>query len=839
MPKQASHPLQGKHDPKGSARGGAAPASAKPSASKPAKGKSTSPTAPSKAAAKAAAGRGGRGARSMPPPPILQGNWWTRLSPERRIDVFGIILALVGFLSLLSLLSNQNGTLTRWWVTGLRQAGGIGAFILPAGLLLWGGWLILRKIDRFPTPSGERLAGIILMYFNILAWLHLISGGGWELAAAGGGGGYGGAVIERLLVDGLGGAGAAILLSAWLILAVVMLLDISVTELFTFFRRIAEALLDRIDRERALVSERRAAAAEEPLLPLVDEPTSVPTSDISKLPTDFIPLPGRGEVVQQPLARSSGEVSSATGQARSTTAARTSSSQQAGANAGAARAQVQPQTPAWKLPVVAEILDPTVPEAVKTSIDQERGKLIETTLASFGAPAHVVETSHGPTVTQFGVEPDFVENRSGRMRVRVSKIVALADDLALALAASRIRIQAPVPGRNYVGIEVPNAEVSRVLLREVLESASFQKIHSPMRFALGKDVSGKSIAYDLASMPHLLIAGTTGSGKSVCVNSLLSSLLLHNTPAELRLILVDPKRVELTGYNGIPHLLSPVIVEAERVVGALQWVQREMDARYYRFAQVGARNIQDYNKKNSPALPFMLVLIDELADLMMLAPDETERSLTRLAQLARATGIHLVLATQRPSVDVVTGLIKANFPSRIAFAVASGVDSRVILDQPGAERLLGRGDMLFQAPDAPAPVRLQGVWVSDPEIQRLIDYWRLQDYNLRVTNQHPMNSASMAEPVNMDVPLSTPLNQAPLFDQELGAKQGDPIMDEAIKIVRQEGKASISMLQRKLRVGYTRAARLIDAMEEKGIVGPAQVTTQVRAILDMGDESEG
>jgi S-DNA-T family DNA segregation ATPase FtsK/SpoIIIE len=490
--------------------------------------------------------------------------------------------------------------------------------------------------------------------------------------------------------------------------------------------------------------------------------------------------------------------------------------------------------------VVAEILDPPTMEVLKSNVDQERGHLIEETLGSFGAPAHVVDISRGPTVTQFGVEPDFVETRSGRTRVRVGKIVSLADDLALALAAQRIRIQAPVPGRSYVGIEVPNSEVSRVMLREVIESEPFQKLRSPLRFAVGKDVSGRSVSYDLASMPHLLIAGTTGSGKSVCVNSILSCLLLHNTPTELRMILVDPKRVELTGYNGIPHLLAPVIVEAERVVGALQWVQREMDARYHRFAQVGARNIVEYNKKNQPILPYLLVLIDELADLMMLAPDETERSLTRLAQLARATGIHLVLATQRPSVDVVTGLIKANFPARIAFAVASQIDSRVILDQPGAERLLGRGDMLFQAPDSPAPTRLQGVWVSDPEIQRLIEFWRVQDYNLRLSQSglHPTQAefGTTAEPVSMDTPLSTPMQQAPLFDSEMGAKEGDPMLVEAIRVVRQEGRASISMLQRKLRVGYTRAARLIDSLEDQGIVGPAQPTSQVRAVLDMGDE---
>jgi S-DNA-T family DNA segregation ATPase FtsK/SpoIIIE len=351
-----------------------------------------------------------------------------------------------------------------------------------------------------------------------------------------------------------------------------------------------------------------------------------------------------------------------------------------------------------------------------------------------------------------------------------------------------------------------------------------------LSFALGRDVSGHPAAADMAAMPHLLIAGATGSGKSVCVNAILTSLLLYNTPDELRLVLVDPKRVELTGYNGIPHLLSPVVVEMERVIGALQWMTREMDRRYHTFAQVGARNIQDYNTRiktqgGGKPLPYLVVVIDELADLMMIAPDETERTITRLAQLARATGIHIVLATQRPSVDVVTGLIKANFPARIAFAVASNTDSRVILDQPGAERLLGRGDMLYQSPEAPAAARLQGVFVSDVEIHKLVDFWREQNtQNLPATPGGPVDSASS----------NVPLKQVPLFEDMSRVEQGDPLFTEAVDLVRREGRASVSMLQRKMRIGYTRAARLIDNMEEKKIVGTPQDATGVRPVLDYG-----
>ena len=347
-------------------------------------------------------------------------------------------------------------------------------------------------------------------------------------------------------------------------------------------------------------------------------------------------------------------------------------------------------------------------------------------------------------------------------------------------------------------------------------------------------MAGHPTVADLTAMPHLLIAGTTGSGKSVCVNSILTSFLLHNTPDDLRLILVDPKRVELTGYNGIPHLLAPVVVEMERVIGALQWMTREMDKRYHEFARIGARNIADYNARmvsqGGKKFPFLVVVIDELADLMMIAPDETERTITRLAQLARATGIHLILATQRPSVDVVTGLIKANFPARIAFAVASNTDSRVILDQPGAERLLGRGDMLYQAPDAPAPARLQGVFVSDNETQQLVEFWRAQVG----ASPYTMPGGAVDAPIASGVPLK----QTPLWEDMSPASDEDPLLQDSINIIRKEGKASVSMLQRKLRIGYTRASRLMDTLEEKGIVAAPEGMSQVRRVMDVEEPKE-
>ena len=379
--------------------------------------------------------------------------------------------------------------------------------------------------------------------------------------------------------------------------------------------------------------------------------------------------------------------------------------------------------PNWKLPILAEIMNSGSEEEISHDSIREQVEVIEHTLESFGAPAVVVDINQGPTVTQFGVEPQFLEMRSGkRTKVKVGKIAGLADDLALALAAHSVRVQAPVPGKGYVGIEVPNIATALVSLRDLMESAEFKKIKSPVRIGLGQNVAGQPISTDLTKMPHLLVAGTTGSGKSVCVNGIIACLLLQNTPEQLKFVMVDPKRVELTGYNGIPHLVAPVVVEMDRVIGVLQWAIREMENRYKRFADVGARNIVEFNKKmgrkKTEKLPYIVIVIDELADLMMLSPEETERGISRLAQMARATGMHMIIATQRPSVDVVTGLIKANFPARIAFAVASSTDSRVILDSTGAERLLGKGDMLFQSPDAAAPVRLQGCYVSEDELDR-------------------------------------------------------------------------------------------------------------------------
>jgi S-DNA-T family DNA segregation ATPase FtsK/SpoIIIE len=478
----------------------------------------------------------------------------------------------------------------------------------------------------------------------------------------------------------------------------------------------------------------------------------------------------------------------------------------------------------WNLPTT-DILDMTPEVSFSEADNQQRKKLIEDSLASYGVDARVVQINTGPTVTQFGVEPGWdIKYREikekdpdgnvtirreeiSRTRVKVERISSLANDLALALAAPTIRIEAPVPGKSIVGIEVPNTTSDMVSLRGVVETSTFQKLvtKTKMALALGKGAGGEAVAGDLTKMPHLLIAGATGSGKTVCLNTVICCLLLHNTPYDIRFILVDPNRVELTQYNSVPHLAVPVIVDTSKSLGALRWLCQEMDQRYQKLAAAGARHIEGYNKNKhgSEKLPYLVLIIDELADLMMAGFDEVEANLCRLAQLARATGIHLVVATQRPSVDVVTGLIKANFPTRISFAVTSQVDSRTILDGAGAEKLLGRGDMLYMPTEAAKPKRLQGCFLSDAEIERLVYFWGSQ-------------KGEGPDKLKMETLIAT----TPAGT--IGGHPRDPLLEQAKELSRQYNDVSTSFLQRKLHIGYPRAARLkeqLDAVLSEEISG--------------------
>ncbi len=737
---------------------------------------------------------------------------WFNLAPARQREIVGLLLLAVAGVTVLSLVSANQGAITETWLQVLRRLFGWGFVLVPLSLGAIGFWMVLDSLDEESEVGWERPLGGLLVFLVIIGLLHLfptllLPDDPRVLAEANRGGGLVGYALSRGLLISVGPLGAMVVLFAVLAIGLIMLFSLSLAELGAIVASLWHRVRHRVhDRDDDI---------------LIRGPNSSP-------PTPIEERPGLRERVMErvkespvgPRSRREGEVS--------TPASRLPAVPQ--------RRPLMPriiggQGPReWRLPAISDVLEANIDQELSQAEIRQKVQIIERTLREFGVPASVVEVNQGPTVTQFGVEPGYIERKVGgkvkRTKVKVSKINALADDLALALAASPIRIEAPVPGRSVVGIEVPNSDIHLVALRGVMESETFQQMEGGLKIALGQDVSGQPVATDLTRLPHLLIAGATGSGKSVCINSILACLLLQHTPEDLQLVLIDPKRVELINFDNIPHLVAPVVVDLERVVGVLQWATREMDRRYKLFAEVGARNIAAYNRQaveaGQPKLPYQLLVIDELADLMMISPDEVERLICRLAQMARATGIHLVIATQRPSVDVVTGLIKANFPARISFAVTSQVDSRVILDTVGAERLLGRGDMLWMAPDSSKLQRLQGCFVSDRELDRLVRYWK-----------------GMGPPPERRSALDGPGKpvQAALWAEEQDDEQAeeDPLWEDALEIVRKHQTASVSLLQRKLRIGYSRAARLIDVMEERGIVGPAR-GNQPRPLLQLDDE---
>jgi S-DNA-T family DNA segregation ATPase FtsK/SpoIIIE len=470
----------------------------------------------------------------------------------------------------------------------------------------------------------------------------------------------------------------------------------------------------------------------------------------------------------------------------------------------------------WKLPPISLLDSVTIKKERMQEEVKRNVRVIEGTLGTFGVEARVIGVNTGPAVTQYELQP--------AAGVQVRKIVTLQNDLSLALAAAPLRIEAPIPGKAAVGIEVPNKAASLVTIREGIESTGFRSGSLALPIALGNDVAGQAISGDLTRMPHLLIAGATGQGKSVCINALVCSLLLKSTPSQLRLLMIDPKRVELNGYNGLPHLATPVIVEAHAAASALRWAVAEMDRRYKLLSGEGVRNIVGYNQRaleqRARQLPYLVVVIDELADLMMVAAGEIEELVCRIAQLARAVGIHLVIATQRPSTDIITGLIKANIPSRIAFAVGSQVDSRVILDTGGAEKLLGRGDMLYQPVDAGKPTRIQGAFISDKEVEALVRFWKAQ-----------------GEPHYIDEVLDDSAGG------ELGGGQEterrlDPLFSRAARAVAAEGVASVSLVQRKFNVGYSRAGRIVDQLAEHRVVGGYQGSKSREVLMNLPDVDE-
>ncbi|MEG0371936.1 MAG: DNA translocase FtsK, partial [Clostridium sp.] len=443
----------------------------------------------------------------------------------------------------------------------------------------------------------------------------------------------------------------------------------------------------------------------------------------------------------------------------------------------------------------------------------ENAKMLEDTLQSFNVDAKIVQVRRGPSVTRYELHPS--------PGVKVSKIVNLADDLALSLATSSVRIEAPIPGKAAVGIEVPNKDVSPVALREVIESHEFSEFSSNLSFALGKDITGKCVVTDIGKMPHLLIAGATGSGKSVCINTLITSLIYKSSPDDVKMIMIDPKVVELSIYNGIPHLLIPVVTDPKKAASALYWAVNEMTDRYKIFAENNVRNIDGYNnlvksKSIGKKMPKIVIIIDELADLMMVAPSDVEDSICRLSQMARAAGLHLIIATQRPSVDVITGVIKANIPSRISFAVSSQTDSRTILDMGGAEKLLGRGDMLFLPVGENKPIRVQGAFISEEEVEAIVTF-------LTESSESKYSNEAMEKIERIKPETTTPIDEA------------DVLLGEAIQIAVDYGQASASMLQRRLRIGFNRAARLLEVMETRGIVGPQEGSKPRQVLISKED----
>jgi S-DNA-T family DNA segregation ATPase FtsK/SpoIIIE len=700
-------------------------------------------------------------------------------------EIISLLLMAVGAITLMNLLSvsQARGLLIDTWSMLLRRVFGYGSFLVALAMAGVGIVLLLRNLDFLRDIRRLRIAGTLLLFLAVLALLHFFYPDPLRVAQEGQGGGYIGWAISTALYTSLGDIGAFLVLLTALVAGTVLLINLSPREIrdkgSALLERLASLYRDQL-APRIEGLRKEVEAAEERPQPISREQ---PTVAAQEEPLVISPQPA------VEMARPSKRVREKEG----------------------------------RLPPLT-LLKETSLQAMSEAEVRRKLRIIEETLSSFGVPAKVVEVNQGPTVTQFGVEPGYVERRgpNGEMRsrkVRVSKISALSRDLALALAAAPIRIEAPVPGRPVVGIEVPNDNTSLVALRSVMESDQFQQLDSPLKIALGRDVSGHPVVASLEAMPHLLIAGATGSGKSVCINSSVTCLLFNNSPERLKLLMIDPKTVEMIHFNGLPHLVAPVVTDMEEVLYALRWVMAEMDKRYAVLSKAAARNIEDYNyEKLAPGeepLPYIVVAIDELADLMMMAPDEVERIICRLAQMSRATGIHLVLATQRPSVDVVTGLIKANFPARISFAVSSQVDSRVVLDTAGAEALLGQGDMLYMAPDSSKLARLQGCFVSDQEIDTVVQFWK--------------ESAPFAE-----------IASAPWGKVEslASAEEADELLDDAIDLLRGKRHASTSLLQRRLRIGYPRAARLMDQLEEEGVVGPPVSGGRRRDVLILEEDED-
>ncbi len=823
------------------------------------------------------------------------------IPPHLQRELIAVMLIVAAALIGLSLMAKDNVGLIGGVGDGLQAVFGVAAWVVPLALLAAAAMLFIagwRKIDRL---RWEMPLGLLLILCAIVGLIHLPTADKLTAAEEHLGGGYVGYYISSMVSTVAGNAGGAVILLALALVGCMLAFHVSLGEiakllghggqglmhLFTAPQTSAPPVITAPGRQVPAAAKGKTAA---PAPTPAATPPPARRDEHDGIPFD-VPVNGqrRGattagadvpEAALRILGRSPEEIAASKAAAPVPAVPKA-----ADPAAPAPTPNPQPPTPAtvngmaplrsaaeiakqlnlpmagnsgmlWKLPTV-DLLERITDVEINDRDLREKARKIEEALGTFGVVARVREINSGPTVTQFALEPG--------EGVRVARIAALHNDLALALAAPSLRIEAPVPGMSRVGIEVPNTVPGMVGLRNILEADVFRAGKGKLRIPIGRDTHGQPVTTDLAKLPHLLIAGATGSGKSVAINSLIVSFLMQHTPDEVRFLMIDPKRVELSSFNGIPHLLRPVVTEMrpEKDTGSsrnkgpreitaievLKWLLWEMERRYRLFAK-GARdkdgitkvyrNIEQYhiaaalNPTLMEPLPYIVLIIDELADLMLVAPEDVETALCRLAQLARATGIHLIIATQRPSVDVVTGLIKANFPARIAFAVTSMIDSRVILDAPGAEKLLGRGDALYTASDEAKPIRVQGTFVSDKEAEKVVAFWRAQMAPLlaaaaappapAAANGHAAPAADGAAPA--PTPIVMPQGNVPepdwLKDLDAGGdgNEEDAMLNEAIALVKKSKYASTSMLQRRLRIGYNRAARLIEQMEDMGIVGP-------------------
>lgn len=675
------------------------------------------------------------------------------INPETKkgiLIVFLFTLAGISALSLFDFAGSAGETLKNI----LGSFFGLGRYLIPI-IFAFLGYIVLNE-EKYQTGVSNYI-GIILLVLSASAILHVSFAGDdpFSLANLAKGGGYIGLVLAYPLLKILSSLAASIILAAIFISSLLLTFNTSlhhIAEKGNFWKKIYQALKifflglrfgkPKETAEATAEEEPEEAAATEATPPLFAA-KNIPAGQEIKTPASPIPIKAERRKIDMPI----------------------------------------------------DLLDNQSEKPTSGDIKTQMN-VIQKTLENFGITVEMGDVAVGPTVTQYTLKPS--------EGVKLSKITTLHNDLSLALAAHPIRIEAPIPGKSLVGIEVPNHKVAAVSLKEILTAQEFKQRKTNMTVALGKDVSGKVWAADLSKMPHLLVAGSTGSGKSVCLNSLIISLLYQNSPDDLKIIMVDPKRVEFTVYNGIPHLLTPVITDTVKTVNALKWTIGEMDRRFELLSKHGKRDITSFNQSGGEKMPYLVIVIDELADLMAVAAAEVEGAIIRLAQMARAVGIHLILATQRPSVNIITGLIKANITTRIAFAVASGTDSRTILDTSGAEKLLGRGDMLYICPDLGKPKRLQGAFVRDHEIQKVINYLKDQ-----------------AEPEYLEEVTQKPSIGMSIPGFDFAGDSDDELLGEAKDVIMQAGKASASLLQRRLKVGYARAARLLDLLEEQGIIGPA------------------